>query len=139
VRLAVELREADGSLHEWYGEKITSGLLGGLVTPDGYGVLHLPGRAPLHLLLEPDRGTEPLRRIREKVDRYAKTLPRSELTDTNPLVLFAAPTSRSAAGVSNALTGSNKSALRMFAAAWSPASRERLLQSTLAGSRIRLR
>jgi hypothetical protein len=89
VRLAVELRAAGGSLHEWYGEKTTSRLLGGIVTPDGYGVLHLPDREPLHLLLELDRGTEPLRRIREKVDRYAKALPRSELASAEHLVLFA--------------------------------------------------
>lgn len=93
VRLAVEARAAGGALREWYGERTTRRLLDGIAIPDGYGVLALPDRDPLHLLLELDRGTEPLRRIREKVDRYAKALPRSELADADadPLVLFLAP------------------------------------------------
>jgi Replication-relaxation len=92
VRLAVEARAAGGALREWYGERTTQRLLDGIAAPDGYGVIALPDRNPLHLLLELDRGTEPLRRIREKVDRYAKAIPRSELADAEPLVLFLAPT-----------------------------------------------
>lgn len=91
VRLAVEARSAGGALREWYGERTTQRLLDGIAAPDGYGVLDLPDRDPLHLLLELDRGTEPLRRIRDKVDRYAKAIPRSELADADPLVLFLAP------------------------------------------------
>jgi hypothetical protein len=63
VRIAVEARAAGGALREWYGERTTHRLLGGIAVPDGYAVLVLPGDDPLHLLLELDRGTEPLRRI----------------------------------------------------------------------------
>lgn len=85
VRLAVEARAAGGALREWYGERATRRLLDGIAIPDGYGVITLPDRDPLHLLLELDHGTEPLRRIREKVNRYAKAIPRSELADADPL------------------------------------------------------
>lgn len=94
VRLAVEARAVGGALREWYGERTTQRLFDGIVAPDGYGVVALPDRDPLHVLLELDRGTEPLSRIRDKADRYAKAVPRSELADANPLVLFVAQTSR---------------------------------------------
>jgi hypothetical protein len=109
VRVAVEARAAGGFLREWYGERTTQPLFDGIIVPDSYGVVDLPGREPLHVLLELDRSTEPLRRIRDKVDRYAKAIPRSELADLDPLVLFAVPTARRAAGVSAVLSshGSN--------------------------------
>ncbi|ADB53609.1 replication-relaxation family protein [Conexibacter woesei] len=125
VRLAVELRAAGGSLHEWYGEKTTSRLLGGIVTPDGYGVLHLPDRAPLHLLLEVDRGTEPLRRIREKIDRYSKALPRSELASVAPLVVFVAPTDRRAHSIRT--TAADKNAVWVKIAVWTQSGLRRLM------------
>lgn len=103
VRLAVEARAAGGALREWYGERTTQRLLDGVAAPDGYGVLTLPDRDPLHLLLEVDRGTEPLSRIRDKVDRYAKAIPRSELADADPLVLFVAQTSRRAESIRQVL------------------------------------
>lgn len=122
VRLAVEARAAGGALREWYGERTTQSLLDGIAAPDGYGVLTLPDIDPLHLLLELDRGTEPLRRIREKVDRYAKALPRSELADADPLVLFAAPTAaraRSMTEVGATIGGA--------VIVWAPASSDALL------------
>ncbi|HEU4721523.1 MAG TPA: replication-relaxation family protein [Gemmatimonadaceae bacterium] len=90
-------------MREWYGERTAQRLFGGSVAPDGYGVVRLSDHDPLHVLLELDRGTEPLGRIREKVDAYASAIPRSELADLDPLVLFAEPSPRRAAGVSTAL------------------------------------
>jgi hypothetical protein len=66
-------------------------MLDGIAKPDGYGVLTLPGRAPLHLLLELDRDTETTERIREKSERYARAIPRGALRHSNPLVLLAVP------------------------------------------------
>lgn len=103
VRLAVEASAAGGALREWYGERTTQRLLDGIAAPDGYGVVVLPDREPLHLLLELDRGTEPLQRIREKLIRYEKALPRSELLDASPRLLFAAPTEKRAESMMTAL------------------------------------
>ncbi len=58
------------------GERTIHGLFDGLVWPDGYGVLTLPDRAPLHLLLELDRTTEPAITLLDKATRYAKVTPR---------------------------------------------------------------
>lgn len=106
VRLAVEARAAGGALREWYGERTTQRLFDTIVAPDGYGVVTLPDRNPLHLLLELDRGTEPLRRIRDKADRYANAIPGSELADADPLLLLAAPTDRRADGIAGAVRDS---------------------------------
>jgi hypothetical protein len=103
VRLAVEARAAGGALREWYGERTTQRLLDGIAAPDGYGVVTLPNRDPLHLLLELDRGTESLSRIREKVDRYAKAIPRSELADVGARLLFTVPTASRAQSTRNLL------------------------------------
>jgi len=122
VRLAVEARMVGGALREWYGERTTQRLFNGVVAPDGYGVVTLPDRDPLHLLLELDRGTEPLRRIRDKVDRYAKALRRSELADTDPLVLFLAPTAARTDHIAQVLTRPDDArarALRCRAQCWS--------------------
>lgn len=51
----------------------------------------LPGRAPVHILLELDRGTETIERLRDKGERYARALRRGALRNTNPLVLLAVP------------------------------------------------
>jgi protein involved in plasmid replication-relaxation len=134
VRLAVEARAAGGALREWYGERTTQRLLAGIVAPDGYGVLALPDHPHLHLLLELDRGTEPLRRIRDKVDRYIKAIPRSELADANPLILFAAPANRRAQGIER-LTASNR--LDITTAVWAPTSSGETLPLAL-GARVGL-
>jgi hypothetical protein len=91
TRLAQEAAAAGGALTEWYGERTTSQLFGG-ITPDGYGVLNLPAQAPLHILLELDRATEPAKRLHDKAIRYARAVPRSVLGRTNPLIIMAAPT-----------------------------------------------
>jgi len=103
THLASDARHAGGTLREWYGERTTSGLLGGIVTPDGYGVLALPGREPLHLLVELDRGTEPLERLASKAAGYTRALPRSTLADLDPLVLLLVPTPARAAAAERAI------------------------------------
>jgi Replication-relaxation len=121
VRLAVETRAAGGALREWYGERTTYRLFDGVVVPDGYGVLTIPDRDPLHMLLELDRGTEPLRRIRDKADRYAKAIPRSDLADADPLVLFLAPSARRQAGIADTVEAGRPGgrAYRVAVAPWS--------------------
>lgn len=71
-------------------------MLAGIVVPDGYGVLTMPNRPPLHLLLELDRSTEPSRVLREKAKAYADILPHSSLSKHNPFVIFAVPSVRRA-------------------------------------------
>lgn len=63
--LSAEAEAKDGRLAEWYGERTTHRLFDGM-TPDGWGVLTLPHRPPVHLLLELDRATEPTKRLRQK-------------------------------------------------------------------------
>lgn len=123
VRVAVEARAAGGSLREWYGERTAQLLFDGIVVPDSYGVVDLPGREPLHVLLELDRSTEPLRRIHSKVAAYAKAIPRSELADLDPLVIFAARSERRAAGIATTLTSGFPAA----AVAWEPDSKREVL------------
>jgi hypothetical protein len=89
--LALEAKLGHGALREWYGERATHTLFEG-VAPDGYGVLILPGRSPLHLLLELDRATEPAHRLRQKATRYAREIPRSELGKLDAFVILAVPT-----------------------------------------------
>jgi hypothetical protein len=135
VRLAVEARAAGGALREWYGERTTRHLLDGIAIPDGYGVLALPDRNPLHLLLELDRGTEPLRRIRDKVDRYAKAIPRSELADADPLVLFLVPTTSRTEHIAHLLSGADDARarpIRCRAWCWSPRSTGAAVLDTVA-------
>jgi hypothetical protein len=92
AQLAQEASTIGGTLSEWYGERTIHGLFDGLIWPDGYGVLTLPDRAPLHLLLELDRATEPATQLRDKAMRYAKAIPRSTLARHRPVVILAVPT-----------------------------------------------
>jgi hypothetical protein len=96
TRLAVDANHARGALSEWYGVRTLARMFAGTLLPDGYGVLTLPGRAPLHILLELDRGTESSQILREKAKRYAEILPRSSLRDLDPLVILAVPSARRA-------------------------------------------
>jgi hypothetical protein len=92
TRLAADARDAGGRLAAWWGERRCRAALDGAAAPDGYGLLDLSGRAPLAFLLELDRGTEEHERLRQKLRRYAKALPRSPLAEQAPLVLIAVPT-----------------------------------------------
>lgn len=96
TRLAVEANHAGGALSEWYGVRTLAHLFGGVVVPDGYGVLTMPHRPPLHLLLELDRGTEASRVLREKAKRYTEILPHSSLRNLDPFVIVAVPSARRA-------------------------------------------
>jgi hypothetical protein len=96
TRLAVEANRAHGALSEWYGLRTLAHLFAGTLLPDGYGVLTLPRRPPLHVLFELDRGTETSRVLRDKAKRYAEILPRSSLRNLNPFVIIAVPSARRA-------------------------------------------
>jgi hypothetical protein len=124
TRLAQQASAAGGSLSEWYGERTTYQLLCGIATPDGYGVLNLPDLAPVHLLLELDRGTEPAERLREKAVRYSRAIPRSALRDMNPLILMVAPTAARARTARAAVAGPGPP---ISVAVWTPASTRSVL------------
>lgn len=102
-RLASEAAAQGGALTEWYGERTTQLLFQGRITPDGYGVLNLVRRAPLHMLLELDRATEPAERLHGKATRYAQELPRSVLSDASPVIIMAVPTSARARAANAAI------------------------------------
>jgi hypothetical protein len=102
-RLASEAAAQGGALAEWYGERTTQRLFQGRITPDGYGVLNLQGHAPLHILLELDRATEPAERLHGKATRYAQELPRSVLSDASPVIIMAVPTTARAQAASAAV------------------------------------
>lgn len=102
-RLASEAAAQGGALTEWYGERTTQRLFQGRVTPDGYGVLNLMGRTPLHILLELDRATEPVEQLHGKATRYAQELPRSVLSDASTVIIMAVPTSARAQAASAAI------------------------------------
>jgi hypothetical protein len=135
TRLAVEANVADGVLSEWYGERTCHHIFSGSLVADGYGVLDVPGRAPLHFLVELDRGTEPTGRLREKAKAYAHTLPHSSLGDLDPLVLFLVPSARRAqtAGVALAY-----SAAPIAVAVWNKDSTSSVL-AIVVNARERLR
>jgi hypothetical protein len=78
-------REQRRLLSEWYGERTCHNIFSGSLVADGYGVLDVPGRAPLHFLVELDRGTETTARLREKAKAYAASLPTSSLGKLDPL------------------------------------------------------
>lgn len=91
TRLAVEANASGGALSEWYGERTCHHLFAGVVVADGYGVLNLPGRAPMCFLVELDRGTEPTGRLRKKAEDYELHLHRSALRRLDPFVLVLVP------------------------------------------------
>ena len=85
------------------GERTCHHLFSGHLFADGYGVLDLPGRAPLHFLVELDRGTETNGRLREKAAAYTSILPTSSLGKLDPFVLLVVPSAKRAASVTAAL------------------------------------
>ncbi len=119
ARLAHEAAAAGGTLIEWYGERTTHQLFDGVITPDGYGVLNLPAQAPLHILLELDRATEPARRLHDKATRYASAIPRSVLCHTSSLIIIAVPTPARAQAATDATANTGAP---ITVAVWSKAS-----------------
>jgi hypothetical protein len=91
-------------LKEWYGERTTHRLFKG-IAPDGYGVITVPDRPPVHVLLELDRATEPAKRLRQKAVRYADQIHRSELGGRDVLVVLAVPTATRARLANKAVHG----------------------------------
>jgi hypothetical protein len=73
-------------------------------------------RAPLHLLLELDRATEPAAQLRDKAKRYAKAIPRSTLAPHHPVVILAVPNQARARVASTAVAGTGAP---ITVAAWS--------------------
>jgi len=124
TRLAVESSRAGGLLSEWYGVRTLAHLFGNASVPDGYGVLTMPRRASLHLLLELDRGTEASRVLRKKAEGYARTLPHSSLRDLRPVVILAVPSERRARTAVAAVAGTGAP---IAVAVWSAASRTPVL------------
>jgi hypothetical protein len=116
TRLAEEAQTAGGALERWWGERRARAALTGIVSPDGYAQLRLPGARPIELLLELDRGTEDHQRLREKARRYAKALPRTEL---NAFVLLLVPSAARAERASDTLAAG---AVPIVVRVWTPAS-----------------
>jgi protein involved in plasmid replication-relaxation len=117
TRLAVEAREACGALSQWLGERGAHELMRGILTPDSYLALELPGQPTRHVLLELDRGTEDHERLQAKARRYAKAIPRSRLHELDPLILLLVPS----AGRARAVVASLADAPRPIAVeVWSP-------------------
>jgi len=128
TRLAVEANAAGGALSEWYGERTCHHIFSGSLVADGYGVLDLPGRAPLHFLVELDRGTETTGRLREKAKSYASILPTSSLGKLDPFVLLLVPSAKRAASVTAALA---YSAAPIAVAVWSKGSTSSVLTTVI--------
>lgn len=124
TRLAVDANQARGALSEWYGVRTLAHLFAGTLLPDGYGVLTLPGRGPLHILLELDRGTESSQTLRDKAKRYTEILPRSSLRDLDLLVILAVPSARRAQTAA-AATANTRAPIAVTV--WSAATRRALL------------
>ena len=127
TRLAHDARTAGGSLAEWWGERRTAAAFASRLQPDGYGRLQLNNNT-IPFLLELDRGTETHGRLREKALRYARELPRAELTQTQPLVLLLTPSRERTAAAADSVGGSG---VRIDAATWTPDSDQSPLELLL--------
>jgi hypothetical protein len=128
TRLAVEADAAGGELSEWYGERTCHHMFSGRLIPDGWGVLTLPDRAPLHFLVELDRGSETTSRLRNKADAYQEQLPHTGFKDLDPLVLLLVPSAGRARTATAALAGSTAP---IAAAVWSQHSTGSVLATVL--------
>lgn len=71
------LSRRDEGLWSWLGERSAERALGGAVRPDGFGRYLLSGGEIL-FHLELDRGTEPGRRVGDKLRRYPRALANDE-------------------------------------------------------------
>jgi Replication-relaxation len=128
TRLATEANAAGGALSEWYGERTCHRVFSGKVVPDGWGVLSLPRRAPLHILVELDRGSEPSWRLRKKAEDYATFLPYTSLKDLDPRVLLLVPSARRAR---TAVAAVAESAAPMVVSIWSKHSTHAVLAAVI--------
>jgi hypothetical protein len=71
------LTRADEGLWSWRGERTSERALGGAVRPDGFGRYLFPAGEVI-FYLELDRGTEPARRVGDKLRRYPPALANDE-------------------------------------------------------------
>lgn len=124
TRLSVEAQKAGGDLSEWYGERTLHHMFAGTMIPDGYGVLSLPGRRALHILVELDRGSETSARLRKKAADYDCHLSYSALGKIDVLVLLLVPSARRATTARAAVA---KSAVAIVVAVWSKHSTDSVL------------
>jgi hypothetical protein len=85
----------------WWPEQRCAEAWGRLVRPDGYGVWAQDG-ASISFFLEYDLGTEPARRLADKLDGYAEL---AEATGRAPWVLFWFPSARREADARRAMLG----------------------------------
>jgi hypothetical protein len=128
TRLSVEAQRAGGSLSEWYGERTLHHMFAGTMIPDGYGVLSLPGRQELHIVVELDRASETSARLRKKAADYECHLPYSALGKIDVLVLLLVPSARRATTARLAVA---KSAVPIIVAVWSKARTDSVLAIVL--------
>ena len=128
TRLSVEALKAGGGLSEWYGERTLHHMFAGTMIPDGYVVLSLPGRHPLHLLIELDRASETSTRLRKKAADYECHLPYSALGKIDVLVLLLVPSARRATTARLAVA---ESAVPIIVDVWSKDSTDSVLAIVL--------
>jgi len=89
--LAAWARSVDGGeVAEWWSERRCAAEWGGVVRPDGFGVLRHRQRV-VEFFVEVDRGTETLTRLADKLAGYAELV---RATGWTPLVCFWFPTPR---------------------------------------------
>jgi Replication-relaxation len=80
------LSRNDEGLWSWRGERTSERALGGAVRPDGFGRYLLPS-GEIIFYLELDRGTEPARRVGDKLRRYPPALANDDKRDSANVVL----------------------------------------------------
>lgn len=117
TRLADELRQHGGRLAQWWNERRCQHALGGTIAPDAHILINHPDRGQVALLLELDRATEDQQRLRQKLRRYQKALPRSPLATSQPTLVLAVPTPARAKLVTSLL---DSSSLQAAAVVWTP-------------------
>jgi hypothetical protein len=117
TRLHEEAHAAGGALSEWLGERGAHDLMRGILTPDSYLALDLPGQPTRHVLLELDRGTEDHARLQTKARRYGKAIPRSHLHKLDPLILLLVPSAGRARAVASSLADAPRP---IVVEAWTP-------------------
>lgn len=128
TRLSIEALKAGGGLSEWYGERTLHHMFAGTMIPDGYGVLSLPGRQELHILIELDRASETSARLRKKAADYECHLAYSALGKIDVLVLLLVPSARRATTARLAVA---KSAVPIVVDIWSKDSTDSVLAIVL--------
>jgi Replication-relaxation len=80
------LTRSDEGLWSWRGERTSERALGGTVRPDGFG-RYLLRAGEIIFYLELDRGTEPARKIDDKLRRYPRALANDEKREFANVVL----------------------------------------------------